>query len=74
MPGEDDPASLEGLSWNTERTLYRFFVCWEEDDENVCCLDAERAQVAISLSAAMLTCLSCGTEWEVEVEVAEVII
>lgn len=60
-----------------ERTLYRFFVVWQDGDEQVdegCCPDVESTQTALSTTEATLVCLSCGESRVVEVEIAEIVV
>lgn len=65
--------SLDGVTWPEARTLFRFFVAWE-DEEPCCGADVEARQVAISTTQSLLTCLFCHTARMVAVEIAEVVI
>lgn len=70
----DYPESLAGMTWPSQRTLYRFFVVWGEDDPDICCLGAEAIQAAVSTTTSRLVCLECGEQRHAGVEVVEVVI
>lgn len=70
----EDPASLNGMTWPVDRTLFKFFVVWSEDDVDECCIGAESLQHAMNSHTVVLRCLACGEKRQSSCEVAELVI
>lgn len=65
---------LAGITWPSERTLFKFFVVWQDDDPGICCPDAEAYQQAINAHHSVLICLACKKRRTVATEIVEIVI
>lgn len=61
-------------AFNPHPTVYQFFVIWEAEDMQACCVGAEALQGAINPTVVQLLCLECERVRHCAPHLAEVVI
>lgn len=73
-PDLDPAPPLSEEAFNPQPTVYQFFIIWEAEDMQACCVGAESLQGAINPTLVQLLCLECDRVRHATPHLVEVVI